>query len=129
MLFDELININASEYLQETKKIKSIIDEENIIIRQYNILINEIIGEINRLKKWNDFVEFENDKYGNNNKIINNIHRENDCNGNMLLINSTFNQCYQCEWGMWPCSGGCSSKENTYKCDKCGFIYLESLKL
>ena len=36
VLFEDLININADDYLQETKKINNEIDAENIIIKNYN---------------------------------------------------------------------------------------------
>ena len=39
VLFEDLININADDYLQETKKINNEIDAENIIIKNYNAVL------------------------------------------------------------------------------------------
>jgi len=57
------------------------------LIKEYNILIDNIIEKIKHLKKWNDFVEFDGIKYGLNNTVINNIHVEHDCFGEMIFIN------------------------------------------
>jgi hypothetical protein len=64
VLIDILNNINVNEYIQETKKINDEIDIENIAIKDYNISVNTIIEKIQKLERWNDFIEFEGKKYG-----------------------------------------------------------------
>jgi hypothetical protein len=108
ILFEDLTNINIHEYLQETKKINNDIDIENILIKDYNKLVDDIIKRIQTLEKWNDFVEFEGIKYGIP-KIYNNIHYENDCKGNISKT-KIFNSC-RCEY------------KELIKCLKCKFMY------
>lgn len=91
VLFDTLNSINADEYLQETKKIINEIDVENAIIKDCNKLVDSIIEKIQKLERWNDFIEFEGKKYGLINKIKYrhndkyNVHIENDCFGEMVF--------------------------------------------
>jgi hypothetical protein len=86
VLFEDLININADDYLQETKKIYNEIDAENIIIKNYNKSVDSIIEKIQKLEKWNDFIEFEGKCYGITSEVLNNIHIKNDCLGKMIFI-------------------------------------------
>jgi hypothetical protein len=119
ILFDTLNSINADEYLQETKKIINDIDFENVIIKDYNKLVDSIIEKIQKLERWNDFIEFEGKKYGLVNKIQNNIHIENNCSGEMIFTHEkteyTFNDRPFCNY---------DDKETTfsiYKCSKCNY--------
>lgn len=117
VLFEDLININADDYLQETKKINNEIDAENIIIKNYNKSVDSIIEKIQKLEKWNDFIEFEGKYYGITSKVLNNIHIENNCLGEMIFTRKeteyTFNDRPFCNY---------DDKEITYsiyKCSKC----------
>jgi len=119
VLFDTLNSINTDEYLQETKKIIDEIDVENAIIKDYNKLVDNIIEKIQKLEKWNDFIEFEGKYYGITSKVLNNIHIENDCFGEMIFIRKeteyTFNDRPFCNY---------DDKETTYsiyKCSKCSY--------
>lgn len=85
-IFDTLNSVNADEYLQETKIIMNEIDVENAIIKDYNKVVDSIIERIQKIKRWNDFIEFEGKCYGITNKVLNNIHREHDCFGEMIFI-------------------------------------------
>jgi hypothetical protein len=119
VLFEDLININADDYLQETKKINNEIDAENIIIKNYNKLVDSIIEKMQKLEKWNDFIEFEGKCYGITSKVLNNIHIENDCLGKMIFTRKdteyTFNDRPFCNY---------DDKEtiySIYKCSKCNY--------
>jgi hypothetical protein len=85
VIFEDLIGINSNEYLQETEKINNKINLENALIKDYNKSIDIIIEKIQKLKRWDDFIEFEGKKYGLINKIKNNIHIENNCLGEMMF--------------------------------------------
>lgn len=119
VLFVELKKYNKEQYLQETNEIYSLIDKENNIINEYNKSIRNIIKKIKELKKWNDFIEYEGIKYGIPN-VLNNIHRTNDCFGNMKETCFKSCSCHLCEdWG------GCNNPKSTqyYKCEKCNYTY------
>jgi hypothetical protein len=119
VLFEYLTNINTQEYLQETEKIKTKVNLENAVIKNYNNMVDSIIEKIQKLEKWNSFIEFEGKKYGIPNNI-NNIHRENNCFG---LIKEDYYEscnCHCCEdWG------GCNNPIGTqyYTCEKCNYKY------
>lgn len=117
VLFDTLNSINADEYLQETNIINSEIDVENAIVKDYNKLVDGVIEKIQKLEKWNDFIEFEGNYYGITSKVLNNIHIEHDCFGQMIFTRKetefSFNDRPFCNY---------DDKETTYsiyKCSKC----------
>ena len=56
--FDELKNIDAVKYLEETEKIKHEIDIENAGIIDYNKKFDIVFEKIKNLESWDDFVEF-----------------------------------------------------------------------
>lgn len=85
ILFDTLNNINQDEYLHETIKINNMIDYENSKIKDYNSLVDSIIEKIEKLDRWNEFIEFEGKCYGITSKVLNNIHIENNCFGEMIF--------------------------------------------
>ena len=93
---------------------------KNNFIKKKNSLIKEAQDKIQNLKKWHEYIEFNGEKYGVP-TILNNIHRTDDCNGDMILINSTYEECNKCENGMWSCGRNCSYRINYYKCENCGF--------
>jgi hypothetical protein len=131
ILFTDIDNINWYEYFLETQKIYEEIDKQNESIFEYNKKIIEyndeidkIIKQINKLEKWEEFVVFEEKKYGINN-IYNNIHRENDCFGNIIpdyIERTTIKcECSSCEnWG--GCGrNGAEDVIQYYKCDNCNY--------
>jgi hypothetical protein len=119
VLFDNLNCINSDEYLQETKKIINDIDVENAIIKDYNKLVDNIIEKIQKLENWNDFIVFEENKYGLITKIKNNIHMENNCFGEMIFIEKkieyTFNDRPFCNYE------DSETTYSVYKCSKCSY--------
>lgn len=76
---------NKDEYLNETKRLHTAIDRKNNITEKYNKLVDAIIIKINNLKCWWDFVPFEGMCYGLPHKVLDNIHRVEDCFGEMLF--------------------------------------------
>jgi hypothetical protein len=128
VFFENLKNINFQKYLNETYIINKKIDDDNVSINEYNLIIDNIIHEINKLNNWFDYIEFEGKKYGMIHKVKDNIHCENNCNGNMIKQRSYDSRCVKCESGMWNCgmwnSGSdCSYIMNIYLCNKCNYEY------
>ena len=101
VLFKYLININADMYLQETDKINNDIDIENYKIRNYNKTVDSVVENIKKLESWDDFIVFEEKKYGLPNKIKKNIHMENNYYGKMVYLESgiySFHKCSKCNF-------------------------------
>ena len=108
-LFIKLDGIDVEEYI-------SITNEKERERWYYNDTRDGIIKQIQSLEKWEDYIIFENNKYGIP-SIYNNIHRENNCYG---VIKETYHEscrCHSCEdWG------GCgSSGTQHYKCENCEY--------
>jgi len=112
---EELIGVDCDIYLQETERIKNEIQE-------YNNKIDTIISKIKLLEKWNDYIVFDEKKYGIS-FVYNNIHRENDCFGDIIDNGHTPCTCSTCEnWN------GCgSSGYDCFICKKCGYKYSSNL--
>ena len=83
---DDVININQGDYLKETFEMEKDIANKNEEIKRYNDIVKSVIDKIKNLDKWDDFIEFEGKYYGLVNKVRNNIHIENSCNGEMIFI-------------------------------------------
>jgi len=83
---DDVININQDDYLKETFEMEKDIANKNEEIKRYNDIVKSVIDKIKNLDKWDDFIEFEGKYYGLVNKVRNNIHIENSCNGEMIFI-------------------------------------------
>jgi hypothetical protein len=83
---DDVININQGDYLKETFEMEKDIANKNEEIKRYNDIVKSVIDKIKNLQKWDDFIEFEGKYYGLVNKVRNNIHIENSCNGEMIFI-------------------------------------------
>jgi len=116
ILFNELDNINCDLYLDETQKIKKNVHE-------HNQLVDIMIIKINSLKYWNDYVEFNGIKYGIP-IVHNNIHRSNDCFGNIVKDYHESCKCSTCEF--WTGCGNMGTQY--YACDKCNYTYHEKLE-
>jgi hypothetical protein len=130
ILFSDIDDIDWDNYLLETEQIYNEINNENEIINEknkkvieYNDKVAEVIEQINKLKKWEQCIEFEGINYGIPH-IYDDTHRENDCFG---LIKEDYYEgctCHCCEdWG------GCNNPTGTqyYKCEKCDYKYSKSI--
>lgn len=106
IIFTELDNIDKDSYIKETKKEVNNIKKLNKPIILRNKQIDEVLNKINKLENWDDFIEFENIKYGIP-EIKNNIHYENNCMGNMKKIYVTKGEYTMCT---------CKSCENWFGC-------------
>lgn len=117
----ELKTINRENYLFETKRIYEEIDRKNEEVKNYNIVVRGVIEEIKRLENWNDYVIFNGQKYGISD-IHNNIHRTNDCFGE---INTTTEceqcRCHACE-NWWHGCGDRWIHRDIKQCKKCNQI-------
>jgi hypothetical protein len=116
-LFTKLDGIDVDLYIRETDEIKKKVQERNKEIQERNKEINDTICKINLLENWEEYVTFEENKYGIPN-VYNNIHRENNCLGSFVKDSYDSCNCRTCEnWG------GCSNPKGTqyYKCVKCGY--------
>jgi len=108
----KLANIDEEKYKEETIQLNHETDKENEII-------SSTIEQINRLQHWNDYVMYDGIKYGLQ-KVLNHVHRENDCFGKMEY---SMEKKYKCR--------GCMNKNVRYqclchtytihKCNKCGY--------
>jgi hypothetical protein len=118
VFFEDLVGIDCLKYLQETENI----NQNNETVKLHNKNIREVVNKINKLEKWDDYVEFEGLKYG----ILpryNNIHREYDCNGTLKTTTVDEYECRGCRDGM-PFNGAytCSCKSRQlFECEKCGY--------
>ena len=110
-----------NEYIKETNSIYSEINIKNDRINEYNNIIDNVIEKIEQLKNWDDYIEFNCNKYGSVCEVKNNIHIENNCGGNMIFTHEDteylFNDRPFCNY---------NDKEITYsnfKCSKCDYLY------
>ena len=122
---------------EKEKRVKNLVEKirdykivYNKVI-EYNDEIDKIIKQINKLKKWEEFVLFDDKHYGIHN-IHNNIHRENNCFGNIIpdYIEETIIKCECSSCENW---GGCGSNGakniiQYYKCDNCNYKYDKMVK-
>ena len=112
-LFDDM---NINDYLKESEKIEN--DKKEI--EKYNLQIDNVIKNINLLETWEQYVIFDNKKYGVHHSNI--IHKENNCFGIIERYKYESCMCSCCEnWG------GCCRPESTsyYVCKKCGYNYSD----
>ncbi len=112
VLFTELNGIESESYIQETKDIKDKIQERNQ-------LITDVICKINLLKKWEEYVVFEEHKYGIP-IVYNNCHRENNCFGECIKTYYESCTCRSCE-NSYVCNNPLNKQ--FYKCMTCDYTY------
>jgi len=119
VLFADLADISECDYLQETEYINNQIDTENASIKEHNASVDSVIEKIKKLEGWNEFIDFEGKKYGITRKVSNNIHRENDCFGEMVFDrNETIHYLNDKPF----CHHDDKSITNSiYRCCKCGY--------
>jgi len=111
-LFTTLDGVDQDSYMDETTEMKQTIDA-------YNAKVHEAIRAINALKRWEDYIVFDGNKYGIP-PVLANIHREKDCMGVVAEMDYESCRCHSCtDWG------GCSNPTGTqyYACEKCGYKY------
>jgi hypothetical protein len=105
--------IDEEKYKEETIQLNHETDKQNEII-------SNTIEQINRLQNWNDFVMYDGIKYGLK-KVVNHIHREKDCFGQMEYDREKEYKCRGCIGkNIRPYHCLC----HTYtmnKCNKCGY--------
>lgn len=118
ILLKELKRVNVEGYLKESKRIREEIDEKNREIISYNEKVESVIDQIKKLKKWNDYVIFNGDKYGVP-KIFEGIHRENDCFGNIIHLKNENCNCQFCEELR---KYGEKTNYSFRYCDKCNYL-------
>ena len=107
------LNIDQEMYKEETIQLNREIDRENEVI-------SSKIEQINRLQSWNDFVIYDGIKYGLK-KVLNDVHRENDCFGQMEYDREKDYECRGCRnnhVGPYQCL--CHTF-TINKCNKCGY--------
>jgi len=115
VFFGDLINVNFEDNLEELM---------NDVIKTYNKAVDKIIQKIIGLEKWDDYIVFENKKYGYIHKTKNNIHIENNCMGDIIYVKQEKNECEGCRNPIMfntPYTCNCRAYDIT-KCIKCGFM-------
>ena len=126
-LFTVLDGINEEEYMNETQKINDQIALENKEIADYNnTVVRNVIQKIRALKTWDDFVEFENKRYGLPN-IVGKIHRTDDCLG--VIESKVFVTRCGCSsretFFVSSCDGNCGQTYYIDTCSKCKKVYYK----
>ena len=105
--------VDQEKYKEETIQLNHETDKENEVA-------SSTIEQINRLERWNDYVEFGGMKYGLP-KVLNEVHRENDCFGQMEFDREKDYECRGCrnnQVGPYQCL--CHTF-TINKCNKCGY--------
>tara|TARA_Y100000389_G_scaffold13821_1_gene12271 strand:+ start:6820 stop:7431 length:612 start_codon:yes stop_codon:yes gene_type:complete len=118
---DDMININQEDYLKETIEIVKDISNKNKEIHKYNDIVKSVIDKIKNLEKWDEFVEFEGKCYGLVNKVKNDIHIENDCNGKMIFIETKRE--IVCRDRPFCYTPDTDYEYDVYECSNCKLIY------
>jgi len=109
----KLMEIDQEKYTEETNQLNHEIDKANEVI-------SSTIEQINRLESWNDFIEFNGIKYGLK-KVLNDVHRENNCFGQMEYDREKNYVCRGCR-GTKVRPYHCLCYTFTInKCNKCGY--------
>ena len=122
---DKLNRIDADEYLQETKNMCDEVDAKNCRIREYNKLVGSIIEQINNLERWGDFIEFEGKRYGIPRRVLNGIHVENDCLGDMVFTHKDTK--YISNDRPWCFYEDTKITYSVYRCSTCDYEHHEEV--
>ena len=120
---DDVININQGDYLKETFEMEKDIANKNEEIKRYNDIVKSVIDKIKNLQKWDDFIEFEGKYYGLVNKVRNNIHIENSCNGEMIFIETKRE--IVCRDRPFCYTADTDYEYDVYKCSNCKYIHYK----
>ena len=108
----QLKNIDEEKYKEETIQLNHETDKANEII-------SSTIEQINRLESWNDFVMYDGMKYGLK-KVVNDVHRENDCFGQMEYDREKDYVCRGCRFNKTRYHCLCYTF-TINKCNKCDY--------
>jgi len=116
--------IDIDKYLSDSDRINKQISIENKSIKDYNEEVYICNSKVKLLTDWNDFVEFDNKKYGLP-YIDKDVHLYNNCYGKINKINST------CESKMGNCRPFMNEPDidyitETYECSKCLYTYIRT---
>lgn len=110
-----------------TRELPTVNDRNVYKIKKYRQKVDEIIDQILNLQDWNDYIEFNDKKYGLP-KICGKIHRENNCGG---TITSTHKkelewECSHCRnWAGFNGTCRCDYKHiKVTECDKCDYLIV-----
>ena len=109
ILFSELNGIDYNDYSIETKRLRLEISEANVEIEKFNKRIDRLELKISKLTEWDQFVTFNRRRYGVPH-VTNNIHRENNCGGEMICVYTEKKNPTQCKY------------KSKLRCNKCDFI-------
>ena len=119
--FEEIDKINYEKYKEETSVIKEEIDKKNNIAEISNTTRRVAIDKINKLDNWDDYIEYEGIKYGIP-PVINNIHRKNNCYGNIKFIDESTTIDYSNDRPFMSVER--TTTYLNYGCDKCSYTYI-----
>lgn len=120
--YKKIMNLDKTQYIEESKHLDEETKKENERIQKYNNQLSELVIKLQTLK-WNEYIEFDDELYGVA-QILGNIHKENDCNGELIFMKeeSISCGCHLCEnWGGCRYSRNGRSFRKLYKCDKCNY--------
>ena len=112
MFYLTLMEIDQEKYTAETNQLNHETDKANEII-------SSTIEQINRLERWNDYVELDGIKYGLK-KVLNDVHREHDCFGKMEFDREKDYVCRGCRKDQVRYQCFCDTF-TINKCNKCGY--------
>ena len=108
VLFSELSGINFKDYQSETERLRLEISNENVDIAKFNRRIDQLEVKISKFTKWDQFATFNRKRYGIPH-VTNNIHRGDDCGGEMICVYSEKKNVAQCKF------------KTRFRCNKCDF--------
>lgn len=124
---DDVININQLDYLKETFEMEKDIRDKNDEIDKYNDIVKSIIAKIKNLQKWDDYIEFEGKYYGLVDRVKNDIHIENACNGELIFI-ETKREILIRDRPFVPYTADTDYEYDVYKCSNCNFTHYKYKK-
>lgn len=110
-------NLDIDEYKKQNIVAKNEWLAQCKIIDDYNDKVKKIKIQIESLTNWNDYITFENKKYGIY-RFHNNIHYENNCNGVSTRVEDYVScECSSCR--SWFGCGRGPNLEYKHECTKC----------
>jgi len=92
----KILHLDLNKYQLETERLLKENEVKNKEIIEYNNQLDNIINKINNLKSWDEFVEFDGQKYGTPAEILDDKHIEDGCNGLIILLGQNMYECFMC---------------------------------
>jgi hypothetical protein len=123
---DDMININQEDYLKENIEMVKDITNKNKDIDRYNDIVKSVIDKIKNLDKWDDYVEFEGKYYGLVDKVKNDIHIENSCNGEIIFIETKRDIVFRDRPFCY--TADTDYEYDVYECRNCNFTHFKYKK-